>query len=131
MNIPKEETGNASGIFNLLRNLGGSFGVAISSTMLAQRTQLHQTFLVENITPYQPAFQIRYEQILEWLKLHQPSLAYHKGVMAFIYQDILRHASILAFNDSFRVLAIATAFLIPLTLLIRKASHPSVPTEIH
>jgi DHA2 family multidrug resistance protein len=131
MNIPKEETGNASGIFNLLRNLGGSFGVAISSTMLAQRTQLHQTFLVENITPYQPAFQIRYEQILEWLKLHQPSLAYHKGVMAFIYQDILRHASILAFNDSFRVLAIATAFLVPLTLLIRKASRISLPTEIH
>jgi DHA2 family multidrug resistance protein len=131
MNIPKEETGNASGIFNLLRNLGGSFGVAISSTMLAQRTQLHQTFLVENITPYQPAFQIRYEQILGWLKLHQPSLAYHKGVMAFIYQDILRHASILAFNDCFRVLAIATAFLVPLTLLIRKASRMSLPTEIH
>jgi DHA2 family multidrug resistance protein len=131
MNIPKEETGNASGIFNLLRNLGGSFGVAISSTMLAQRTQLHQTFLVENITPYEPAFQIRYQQILEWLKMHQPSLAYHKNVMALIYQDLLRHASILAFNDSFRVLAIATAFLIPLTLLIRKVSRPSMPTEIH
>jgi len=131
MNIPKEETGNASGIFNLLRNLGGSFGVAISSTILAQRTQLHQTFLVEKITPYQTAFQIRYQQILEWLKMHQPSLASHKSVMAFIYRDLLRHASILAFNDSFRVLAIATAFLIPLTLLIRRRTTPSLPTEIH
>ena len=131
MNIPKEETGNASGIFNLLRNLGGSFGVAISSTMLAQRTQLHQTFLVESITPYQPAFQIRYQQILEWLRMHQPSLAYHKNVMAFIYQDILRQASMLAFNDSFRVLAIATAVLIPLTLIFRRRNAPSLPTEIH
>jgi DHA2 family multidrug resistance protein len=131
MNIPKEETGNASGIFNLLRNLGGSFGVAISSTMLAQRTQLHQTFLVESITPYQPAFQIRYQQILEWLRMHQPSLAYHKNVMAFIYQDILRQASMLAFNDSFRVLAIATAVLIPQTLIFRRRNAPSLPTEIH
>jgi len=131
MNIPKEETGNASGIFNLLRNLGGSFGVALSSTMLAQQTQVHQTFLVERITPYQPAFQIRYQQILEWLRLHQPSLAYDKNVMAFIYQEILRQASMLAFNDSFRALAISTAVLIPLTLLFRRRDSQSLPTEIH
>ena len=131
MNIPKEETGNASGIFNLLRNLGGSFGVALSSTMLAQQTQVHQSFLVEKITPYQPAFQIRYQQILEWLRLHQPSLAYDKNVMAFIYQEILRQASMLAFNDSFRALAISTAVLIPLTLLFRRRGAPSMPIEIH
>jgi DHA2 family multidrug resistance protein len=131
MDIPKEETGNASGIFNLLRNLGGSFGVALSSTMLAQQTQVHQSFLVEKITPYQPAFQIRYQQILEWLKLHQPSLAYDKNVMAFIYQEILRQASMLAFNDSFRALAISTAVLIPLTLLFRRRGASSLPMEVH
>jgi DHA2 family multidrug resistance protein len=131
MNIPKEETGNASGIFNLLRNLGGSFGVALSSTMLAQQTQVHQTFLVERITPYQPAFQISYQQILEWLRLHQPSLAYDKNVMAFIYKEILRQANMLAFNDSFRALAISTAVLIPLTLLFRRRGAPSLPTETH
>ena len=131
MNIPKEETGNASGIFNLLRNLGGSFGVALSSTMLAQQTQVHQSFLVERITPYQPAFQIHYQQILEWLRLHQPSLAYDKNVMAFIYQEILRQANMLAFNDSFRTLAISTAVLIPLTFLFRRRGAPSLPMEIH
>jgi DHA2 family multidrug resistance protein len=131
MNIPKEETGNASGIFNLLRNLGGSVGVAISTTVLAQRAQLHQTFLVENITPYKPAFQIHYQQILEWLEMHQPSLAHHKNVMAFIYQDLLRQASMLAFNDSFRALAVATAVLIPLTLLFRRRGAHSLPVDLH
>jgi DHA2 family multidrug resistance protein len=87
--------------------------------------------LVERITPYQPAFQIRYQQILEWLKLHQPSLAYDKNVMAFIYQEILRQANMLAFNDSFRALAISTAVLIPLTLLFRRVSGTTIPTEIH
>ncbi len=55
VNIHREEMGNASGIFNLLRNLGGSFGVAASSTLLSQRSQFHQSFLVEHITPYNPA----------------------------------------------------------------------------
>ncbi len=55
VNIPKEEMGNASGIFNLLRNLGGSFGIATATTLVSQRSQLHQTFLTENITPFSPA----------------------------------------------------------------------------
>ena len=70
--IPKEETGNASGIFNLVRNLGGSFGVAFSATILARRTQVHQTFLAEHVTPYNPSYQHYYNQIQQWLQIHQP-----------------------------------------------------------
>ena len=61
VDISREATGNASGIFNLLRNLGGSFGVAFSTTILAQRAQVHQNFLVEGITPYNSAFQHYFE----------------------------------------------------------------------
>ncbi|MGA2404342.1 MAG: DHA2 family efflux MFS transporter permease subunit, partial [Syntrophobacteraceae bacterium] len=56
VNVPVQQMGNASGVFNLVRNLGGSFGVAFSATLLSQRAQVHQTFLSENITPYNPAF---------------------------------------------------------------------------
>jgi DHA2 family multidrug resistance protein len=51
--------------------------------------------------------------------------------MAFIYQEILRQATMLAFNDSFRALAISTAVLIPLTFLFRRRGAPSLPMEIH
>jgi DHA2 family multidrug resistance protein len=63
--------------------------------------------------------------------MHQPSLAYHKNVMAFMYQELLRQASMLTFKDSFRVLAVATAVLIPLTLLFRRRVAPSPPVDIH
>ena len=131
MNIPKEQTGNASAIFNLLRNLGGSFGVAISTTILAQRAQFHQTFLVEKVTPYNASFQIRYEQLLEWLQMHRPDLANPTTTLALIYRELQRQASILAFNDTFWLLACATALLIPLTFLFRRIANTSVSTEIH
>jgi DHA2 family multidrug resistance protein len=127
MNIPKEETGNASAIFNLLRNLGGSFGVALSTTALAQRAQVHQTFLVEKVTPYDPAFQIRSQQILQWLKMYNLEEANSTMVLNWLYQGVLRQASMLAFNDTFWLLSCFTAVLLPLTLLFRKRSDPSRP----
>ena len=57
--IKKEEMGNATSIFSLLRNLGGSFGVAIATTLLARRAQFHQVHLVEHLTPFDRSLQMR------------------------------------------------------------------------
>jgi MFS transporter, DHA2 family, multidrug resistance protein len=123
-NIPKEEMGNASGIFNLLRNLGGSFGVAITTTVLAQRSQAHQSVLVERITPYDPAFQIRYEQLLQWLQLNHTAIASPDLTLAMIYREVLRQANLLAFNDAFWALSWVVACLVPLTFLFRRSGTP-------
>lgn len=129
--IPREEMGNASGIFNLLRNLGGSFGVAFSTTVLAQRSQVHQSFLVENITPYNKAFQSFYAQLTEWFQMNQTHIHAlpDKAAMAVTYREVLRQASMLAFNDTFWLLAIGTAVLVPLTLIFRRARAPAAPME--
>jgi len=119
VNIPVEKTGNASGIFNLLRNLGGSFGVALSSTVLAQRAQFHQTFLSENITPYNPAFQAAYQRTHDFLQTNHLA-ATQAGGLAFIYREVMRQASMLAFNDTFLMLAVMIAIVTPLTFLLRK-----------
>ncbi|MEJ2164182.1 MAG: MFS transporter [Desulfobacterales bacterium] len=118
--IPNEETGNASGIFNLLRNLGGSFGVAFSTTVLARRTQLHQTFLVENITPYNPSFQHYSNQVRQWLQIHQPRFAGPSTALDEIYRLVMQQARMLAFNDTFWLLALGTAVLVPLTIFFRQ-----------
>jgi DHA2 family multidrug resistance protein len=132
MTIRKEETGNASAIFNLLRNLGGSFGVAFSTTILAQRAQVHQSFLTEHITPYNTAFQIRYQHVLQWLQTNHAELASPGTVLAFFYREMLRQANMLAFNDTFWLLALLTACVIPLTLLFRGAAARGVaPGGVH
>ncbi len=61
--VAKEQMNNASAVFNLLRNLGGSFGVAFVTALLARREQFHQYRLVEHLTPYDPGFTIRLEEL--------------------------------------------------------------------
>ena len=120
VNIPVEQMGNASGVFNLLRNLGGSFGVAVSSTILARRAQVHQTYLSEYITPFNPAFRNAYRQAVRFMQMNHMAHP-TKGGLAFIYGEVMRQAHMLSFNDTFYVLSIATAVMIPLTLFLRKA----------
>jgi len=48
--------GNAAGIYNLMRNLGGSFGIAAVTTIIARRAQVHQALMVGHMTPYDPAY---------------------------------------------------------------------------
>jgi DHA2 family multidrug resistance protein len=120
VNIRMEKMGNATGIFSLVRNLGGSFGVAFATTVLSQRTQVHQTFLSEHITPYNHVFQQAFQRTHNFLQMNLSGSPTSPGTLAFIYGEVLRQASILAFNDTFYILAGTTAILIPLTLLLRK-----------
>jgi MFS transporter, DHA2 family, multidrug resistance protein len=119
VNIHREEMGNASGIFNLLRNLGGSFGVAASSTLLSQRSQFHQSFLVEHITPYNPALRDYAMQIQQTLQGQGSALEQSQLMLAGIYREVLRQAGMLAFNDIFWLFAWFSVFLVPLTLFMR------------
>jgi len=120
INIPKQEMGNASGIFNLIRNLGGSFGTAASMTVLSQRSQFHQHHLVEHITPFNPWFKQRLLTLNLWLE-HQISLLPYPKSMAIIYREILIQAKMLAFNDAFYLFGIMIFFLIPLALFMTSA----------
>ena len=63
----REHMTEATSLYNLLRNLGGSVGIAFTTTMLARRAQLHQTRLVENLSPFDPSYQAARERIGELL----------------------------------------------------------------
>jgi DHA2 family multidrug resistance protein len=128
--ISKEETGNASGIFNLVRNLGGSFGVAFITTILARRSQVHQNFLVGHINPFSPLFGDLQSQIKQFLTMQDPAIASVKGSLMVIYLEVQRQAQMLAYNDSFWVLAWIAGALIPLTFLLKKPKGEIQPDGI-
>jgi DHA2 family multidrug resistance protein len=133
VNIGVEQTANASGVFNLLRNLGGSFGTAFSTTLVSERSQFHQTFLSENISPFNPAFREAYQRAYNFLSMGQSAAPPSTGGLEFLYREIMRQASMLSFNDAFYALAIALVALIPLTLLLKKGRADSAlqPTDTH
>ncbi|MDQ7031871.1 MAG: DHA2 family efflux MFS transporter permease subunit [Desulfonauticus sp.] len=115
INIPKQEMGNATGIFNLLRNLGGSFGTAASTTLLSQRSQFHQHRLVDYVTPFNPLFKEKLIKLNLFLE-HKLSLLPSPKTLALIYRDILVQAKMLAFNDAFYIFGTMIFFLVPLSL---------------
>src|ERR1044071_9725956 len=61
--LPQQEIGNASGIYNLMRNTGGSIGIAIMTTLLVRNAQVHQSVLMTNVNEYNPAYQQLFAQI--------------------------------------------------------------------
>src|SRR5471032_3377985 len=68
--LPQDQIGNASGIFNLMRNTGGSVGIAIMTTLLARNGQRHQNDLMANINDYNPAFQQMFAQLKAGFMAH-------------------------------------------------------------
>ena len=119
--IRKEEMGNASAVFNLLRNLGGSFGVALSSTILARQAQVHQAHLTEHLTPFDPAYALSAEQSARTLLERgiEASQAAQSG-MGLIYQRLLREAAMLSFNDVFYLLTVLMILIVPLVFFMRR-----------
>jgi len=119
--IRKEEMGNATSIYNLLRNLGGSFGVAFITTMIARRAQFHQAHLVEHLTPFDTTYQIASSKASQFL--HQSgfdaSTSGHGG-LGIIYRQLLRQASMISFNDAFYLLSLLMICTLPLLILMKR-----------
>jgi DHA2 family multidrug resistance protein len=130
--IRKEEMGNATAIFNLLRNLGSSFGVAIFTTMLARRAQFHQVHLVEHLTPFDRNFQLALPQISQILQDRGfiPS-SLNQGSFNLIYNQLLREASMLSFNDVFYFLSIMLILILPFVLLMKKGKEGISEAGMH
>jgi len=130
--LRKEEMGNAAAIFNLLRNLGGSFGVAFATTMIARRAQFHQVHLVEYFTPFDRNFQATLPHISQLLEGHGliSSLA-TQGGLSLIYQQLLRQAAMMSFNDAFHILSVMTMLVLPLVILTKKGTEDTSEQVVH
>lgn len=129
--IPKPEMGGATGMFNLLRNIGGSVGIAVSATLLARFSQLYQNVLVTHANPTNPIFQQKLASISQGVIARgvAPAEA-QQTALAIIYGTIRRQAGILSFNHIFWILGIAFLLVIPCLLLLRGAKQEG-PAAMH
>jgi len=120
--LRKEQMGNASGLFNLFRNLGASVGISLATTMVARGAQAHQATLVTHLTPLDPVFQSRLQAM--GAALAQQVTGAQARVMApgAIYQSLLQQSNLLAYVDDFRWLALLCFVSIPLVLFLKKVS---------
>jgi DHA2 family multidrug resistance protein len=121
--IPRERMGNATSLFNLMRNIGGSIGIAVTGTMLARQQQVHINVLGAHVDPYNPAAQTMIES-LRAAFIAQGADAFTASQRAYgaVFGMVQRQAAMVTFVDIFRLLGFLFLLLIPLTLLMKRPS---------
>jgi len=129
--LPQDQIGNASGIYNLMRNTGGSIGIAIMTTMLARNAQVHQAVLTTHTTPYDPAFQQMFEQIKASLMTQMDAASATQQAYAEIYGLVVRQASALAYIDDFKILTFLCLLCIPGGFLFKKVRNAKAVEGAH
>jgi DHA2 family multidrug resistance protein len=129
--LSNEKMGNASGVFNLMRNTGGSVGIAAVTTLLARGAQTHQAALVSHLTPYDPAFQERVRQITGAVTARGGGAVASQQAYAGIYGTLVRQATLLSYIDVFRVLSFLCLLCIPAALLFERVRKKPGPVAMH
>ncbi|MBZ9987207.1 DHA2 family efflux MFS transporter permease subunit [Mesorhizobium sp. BH1-1-5] len=118
--LPPQKTDQASSLINVARNIGGSIGVSLSNTVIAQNAQLHQSVLVGHTAQSSEAYQQTLRQVTDhFVAEGSPLTEARQQAVGWIGQEIGRQASLLAYVDVFFYCAIATALLVPFALLLR------------
>jgi DHA2 family multidrug resistance protein len=129
--VPREKNNQVSAMLNLARNLGGSIGISLATTMLARRAQHHQAQLVAHTTRYDVAFRDGLAQLAALLQQRGLSAASAtRQATARIYGIVQAQAAALAYVDTLELLAILTAVMVPLTLLLKRPK-PGTPAAAH
>ncbi len=130
--IPRESMGNATSIFNLMRNIGGSLGIAMATTVLARRQQIHTSVLGAHVDPYSPQARAFLEQLRQAFVARGADLATAaRQAQAAAWGLVQRQASMLSFTDVFRMMALLFVALLPLLFLMRTPRAGRGPVAMH
>ena len=117
--VPADRVGNASGLYNLMRNTGASVGIAIASTFIVRRSQLHQAILVTHVNPTNPMAQLAFQGGTELaMRAGAPPESAAQQATAMIYRLVQREAAVLAFSDVFVILTFVSLAMMPLLLFL-------------
>jgi DHA2 family multidrug resistance protein len=123
--IEPENAGSASGLFNMMRNLGGAVGIAVLQTLLTKREQYHSNVLSQSVSLFGQATRTRIEQLTQYFTSHgvaDHAEATHRAIVA-IGQVVQKQAFILAFSDTFYLLGAALIVALIAALLLKKPDH--------
>ncbi len=117
--LSNEQMTNASGVQNLLKNLGGAVGTSIVTTLISRKAQAHQNFLIENLTSLNDNFIERLNAYQGMFQTMTDNISANYMAQSMLYKQMLQQANMGAFRDTFEVCAIACLVIIPPILLIK------------
>ena len=118
--LRQDQMANATGIYNLMRNLGGSFGIALVSTIIVRRAQVHQALMVGHLTPYDPAYMQQLAAATQALTPQSGTVQAQMQAQGLIYNTLLQQSSLWAFVENFQLFGFLCLACLPLVLLFKR-----------
>jgi DHA2 family multidrug resistance protein len=139
--VKRSENNDVAGLTNLARNIGGSVGTAFVATMLSRGQQAHEAYMIRNLTPNNPAFTNQVNALKRSFggggNSDGPFFGGGTGsggihaAQAYIYNQLHRQSSMLAYMDIISVLAVFCFLMIPLVVLIGKIKPAADGPAMH
>ncbi len=126
--ISPERMGNATSIFNLMRNIGGSVGIAVMTTFLSRRSQFHQNHLIADVTPGN----LQAIRMLQGLQAHFhaqgiSSVDAARKALAAMYAMVQQHAAMLAFVEAFWIMGVVFLLMLPFLPVLQYVKPKPAP----
>lgn len=118
--LPRELNGDASALFSMFRNVFGAIGIAMSTSLITQRTQVREAHMTQWMTPfYQPYNEYIHRSEMLLQRLGRPPGSIHAGAQHQIYQQFVRQATVLAYNDCFLLFSLIAFAVVPFCFLLK------------
>ncbi len=130
--IPKETMGNATSLFNLVRNLGGSIGISAVNTIQVRRTQMNINVLGRHVNPYDASSRQMLSALQKMFMSRGGDMvtAAHQA-RETVFRMVEQQASMLAYNTVFRLLAGLFLLMIPFIFLMHRPESKGGPVAMH
>ena len=129
--LPNEQLGNASGLFNLMRNVGGSIGISIAATLLTRRAAVHQNLIVNSVPQTGQQFQNSVQNTTGYLSGYYGHVNAAGPATATLYRELQRQAASWAFVDVFRWLSLLSFGCVFAVWMLKKVKPGKAPAGVH
>jgi DHA2 family multidrug resistance protein len=122
--LRKQEMGNAAGIYNLVRNIGGSIGIAALTANQVRGAQIHQSYMSANLTATNPVAMNAIQGLAGRFQTGGANAVLaHREALGAVYGSLQQQAAVLAYADNFRLLGYVALGCIPLAFLLKRPRH--------
>jgi DHA2 family multidrug resistance protein len=125
--LPKELMGSGAGLYNLLRNLGGSLGISMVTTLLVRGQQAHQNILAASLNGSNPVYWNTLQRISHFFATQSGYATGSHLAMGMLYRNLVQQAVLCSYIDDFRPLAYLSLVCLPFTFLFRNVKPGKQP----
>jgi DHA2 family multidrug resistance protein len=130
--IRPEAMGNATSLFNLMRNIGGSVGIATATTMIARSTQTFLSTFGRHINPYNLTQQAMAEMLRGYfISRGSDPVTAGREAYAALNGILQQQAALLSYLNVFKFFGFVFLLMLPLVLIMRRPARASGPVAMH